>query len=72
MTFEEIVQEVSVLSFEQRKQLIDVIVDSFINRDSDLTSQHNILDFEGVGEHLRDMDAQAHVNQLRDEWDHRS
>ncbi|MFN8449612.1 MAG: hypothetical protein U0521_13760 [Anaerolineae bacterium] len=35
------------------------------------TKRHSILEFRGVGAHLRDMDAQKHVNQLRREWDNR-
>jgi hypothetical protein len=71
MTLEMIKEEIRTLSIEQRKQLIAYIVDSLTNSESEKT--HSILEFEGVGAHLRDdtLDAQEYVNQLRREWDHR-
>ncbi len=68
MTFEEIVQEIPKLPLDQRKLLINVLVDSLVESASRTRS---ILEFEGIGESLRDdMDAQDYVNQLRDEWNH--
>lgn len=69
MTLNDIITEVKTLSLEERQTLMHVIVDSFSVGE---TSQSTLKDFRGVGEHLQNMDAQAYVNQLRDEWDERS
>jgi hypothetical protein len=68
MTLEALVQEIKALPIEQRKQLVLAIFDSLTEEASTL---HSVLEFRGVAEHLRDMDAQAYVNQLRAEWDER-
>lgn len=69
MTLNEIITEVKSLSIEERQQLMHVIVDSFTPTE---TNTKSLRDFRGVAEHMRDMDAQEYVNQLRDEWDERS
>lgn len=71
MTLQEIVQEVHLLSLEERKELISILVDT-LTEPTPLARTRDILEFEGVGESLRgDIDAQEYVNQLRAEWDHR-
>ncbi len=69
MTLEMLVQEIKALPVEQRKQLVMVILDSLTADPSPAT--HNPLEFRGVAAHLRDMDAQEYVNELRREWDDR-
>ncbi len=66
MTLELIVQEMRSLPVEQRKQLVLAILDS-LTEDQPVKT-HRIQEFRGVAAHLRDMDAQAYVNQLRDEF----
>ena len=69
MSFETIVAEIKFLTPEQRKKLVSIILDTFLE---DYGRTRSILEFEGVGERLRDdQDAQEYVNQLRSEWDHR-
>lgn len=68
MTLQKVIQEVQSLSIEERKQLVMYIVDSLTD---ETEKPHDILEFRGIGEHLRDMDAQEYVNQLRSEWDQR-
>jgi hypothetical protein len=71
LTYEEIAQAVQTLTINERKQLIALIVDSLVGPLSEEKTR-NILEFEGIGEHLRDEeDAQEYVNRLRSEWDHR-
>jgi hypothetical protein len=71
MTFEAIVEEIQTLSVEERKALITVIVDS-LTEPLATTRTRSILEFEGIGERLRDdIDPQEYINQLRSEWDHR-
>ena len=72
MTYEELVEKVRELPIEQRKALINDIVDSLTTSQAvaeDILS--NILELRGAAAHLRDQDAQEYVNQLRSEWDHR-
>lgn len=69
MTLETLVETVKALPVEQRKQLVMAILDSFTEEQS--AKRHSILEFRGVGAHLRDIDAQEYVNQLRREWDER-
>jgi len=66
---ETIIEEVRTMSVGQRKQLVMLIMDSLTEEQPAKT--HSILEFEGIGAHLRDMDAQEYVNQLRAEWDDR-
>ncbi|MEO8608691.1 MAG: hypothetical protein ABI690_12450 [Chloroflexota bacterium] len=69
MTLEAIAQEIRALPLEARKQLVMLILDSLTEQQLEKT--HSIREFRGVGAHLRDVDAQEYVNQLRREWDDR-
>jgi hypothetical protein len=71
LTFEEISEQVRTLTIDERKKLINVIVESLV-REAQSEKTHSILEFEGVGAHLWDgIDAQGYVNQLPSEWDDR-
>ncbi len=69
MTLDTIIHEIRSLPVEDRKQLVMAILDSLTEEQPAKT--HSALEFRGVGAHLRDMDAQEYVNQIRAEWDHR-
>jgi len=69
MTLEALVQEIHMLPIAERKQLVMAILDSLTEEQPAKT--HSVLEFEGVAAHLRNMDAQEYVNQLRGEWDDR-
>ena len=69
MTLEALAQEIKALPVEQRKQLVMVILDSLTENPALKT--HRVQEFRGVAAHLRDMDAQEYVNELRREWDER-
>lgn len=70
MTFEQITTEIRHMSIQERKRLISVIVDT-LTEDKPARTR-SILEFEGVGERLRDgTDAQEYVDRLRSEWDER-
>ncbi|MBC7814559.1 MAG: hypothetical protein H7175_25615 [Burkholderiales bacterium] len=69
MTLDMLVEEIQSLSIKQRKQLVMAILDSLT--DEQPAKTRDIKEFRGVGAHLRDMDAQEYVNQLRSEWDER-
>ncbi len=70
MLFDQIVREIAYLSVDERKTLITLLIDS-LTVTAPAGARHNLLDYEGVGAHLRDQDAQDYVNRLRSEWDHR-
>jgi hypothetical protein len=68
MTMEQLIREIEHLSVEERKQLVTVIVDSLTNNTP--KRDRSILEFEGIGV-WDGKDAQAYINELRDEWSHR-
>ena len=71
MTLEDIVQEVRTLSVEERKQLIGMIVDMLTESPPE-KKKRSILEFEGLGAEIwKNIDTDAYINELRDEWDHR-
>jgi hypothetical protein len=65
VSLREIIQEVHTLSVDERKELVMIIMDSLADEHQ---KQHSLSEFRGIGEHLRDMDAQEYVNSLRAEW----
>jgi hypothetical protein len=70
MTLEQIATEIRQMSVDERKQLINIIVDTLIE-DKPIRSR-SILEFEGIGERLQNgTDAQEYIDQLRNEWDER-
>jgi hypothetical protein len=70
MTYNDLAAEVRQLSIQDRKRLIDEIIESLIQSNS--SKNRSLLEFEGAGKRLYDgKDAQDYVNELRQEWDHR-
>ena len=73
MTIQEMIQEARMLSVEERKQLIQALMD--IGNESEQTNRpkkRNLLELAGLGAEIWEgIDAQEYVNQLRSEWDHR-
>lgn len=73
MTLNEIIQEAQSLTTTERKKLIKALVDMIDQPERISLGKRSLRDFRGVGAHAYDgTDAQAYVNQLRDEWDDRS
>jgi hypothetical protein len=71
MTLDAIVEEIRALPVETRKQLITVIVDS-LTEASPRSYKHSLRELRGLGKEIwAGIDAQAYVNQERDEWDNR-
>ena len=72
MTIETMLEEIRVLSVEDRKRLIDLIVDTLPEEGSPSseTQRHSILELRGLGKEIWEgIDAQEYINQMRDEWD---
>ncbi len=69
MTLQEIAEQIRTLPVEERKQLVMVILDSLTEEQP--AKSGSIMDFKGVGAHLRDdsVDINQYLNELRDEWD---
>lgn len=69
MLREALIDEIRSLPVEDRKQLIKLIVDTLT--ESPLVRTRRLLEFEGIGQRLRDdgVAAQDYVNQLRSERD---
>lgn len=60
------------LSHDERKELLDLLVDTFVERGGQprMGKRRSILEFEGVGAEMwRGIDAQDYVNKLRREWE---
>lgn len=73
MSVQEMIREAQALSVEERKQLMKALVD-MLAEPPQVKPRHkrSLREFRGLGAHLYDgTDAQAHVNQLRNEWDER-
>ena len=70
MTLQEIIQEIPKLSAQERKDLIHLLVDSLAETGEIKT--HSLSELRGLGAEIWDgIDAQAYVDQLRDEWNDR-
>ena len=69
MTLQEIIAEAQKLSLEEREQLMDAIR-NLPDTKEEATIQYSLLDLAGLGAEIwKDVDAQAYIDQLRDEWD---
>lgn len=71
MAVNELISQIQALTIEERKQLLHMIVDT-LPENGAIVIERNLLDFRGVGAHLRTKDAQEYVSELRDAWDKRS
>lgn len=75
MTITDILEQAQTLSVHERKELAKLLIDSLEVQPSGSVeqAQHSILELAGLGADIwTGIDAQEYVNQLRDEWKHRS
>jgi hypothetical protein len=71
MTLQQVWAEAVTLNLDDRRELIKLLVDTLTESQS-LETKHDILEFVGVGAEMwGGVDAQAYVNELREEWDSR-
>jgi hypothetical protein len=71
MTLNEVWAEAMILPSDERRELIKRLVDTLTDSQT-VDEEYDILDFAGVGAEMwAGVDAQAYVNELRDEWDTR-
>ncbi len=68
MTVADVLEQVKALSPEERKELANLLIGLV---DLDTTSlQRRLSELRGVGKEIwQGVDAQAYVDQMRDEWD---
>jgi hypothetical protein len=72
MTIAEILQQARTLSVQERKELVELLVDSLDVPEAVPHQQRHLSDLRGLGKEIWDgVDAQEYVNQLRSEWDKR-
>jgi hypothetical protein len=74
MTLQELIREARELSVDEQKQLVKALLDLLAQPRTSLAQRtRSLREFRGIGASLYDgTDAQAHVNQMRDEWDEKS
>jgi hypothetical protein len=66
MTLHELIEEAQNLSFEERKELLKILIDSLELP----TPKRRVSELAGLGKEIwQGIDAQDYVNQMRDEWD---
>jgi hypothetical protein len=69
MTVAEIMEQAKILSTQERKELVKLLVDSLDIPEASV-EKHSILELAGLGKEIWEgIDAQEYVNQLRNEWD---
>lgn len=69
MTVFDIVEQAKVLSYQERKALVKLLIDTL---EEPAPEKHSILELAGLGKEVWEgIDAQEYVNQLRSEWNHR-
>lgn len=67
-------RHIKPLSLAERIRLIALTADDLVQGTTSAAEppKRSILELHGLGSELwRGLDAQEHINQLRDEWDHR-
>ncbi len=70
MSLREIIQEARSLPPDELKELMRALIEMM--PEDAAPRQRSITELRGLGKELwQGMDAQAYVNQLRSEWDHR-
>lgn len=72
MTIAEILQQAKILSVQERKELIKLLVDSLDVPEAGTRQQRRLSELRGLGKEIWEgIDAQKYVTQLRNEWDER-
>lgn len=72
MTVAEIIEQAKDLSYQERKELVKLLIDTLEVPASIPSRPRRITELRGLGKEIwAGIDAQAYVNQLRDEWDNR-
>jgi hypothetical protein len=74
MSLQEIKDLIPTLSHRERKELLELLVDSFVESGSQSPAQRkrSLHELRGLGKEIwQGVDAQEYIDQQRDEWDRR-
>lgn len=72
MTVAEIMEQAKTLSNQERKELVKLLIDTLEVSEAPPRQPRRLSELRGLGKEIwQGIDAQAYVNQLRSEWDHR-
>jgi hypothetical protein len=72
MTMAEILQQAKTLSMQERKELVELLVELLDVPEAALCQQRRLSELRGLGKEVWEgIDAQEYVDQLRNEWDER-
>jgi hypothetical protein len=72
VTIAEILQQAKTLSMYDRKELVKLLVDTLASPETAPRHQRHLSELRGLGKDIwQGIDAQAYVDQLRNEWDDR-
>jgi hypothetical protein len=71
MTLDALIREIRALPIEERKQLVMAILDTLTEEQP--SRKGSIMDFKGIGAPSGGeyTEADKHIRELREEWDHR-
>lgn len=73
MSLQEIISEVKTLSVDEQKQLAKTLVDILAEPREAVKGTHSLRELRGLGKELwSGIDAQAYIDQQRDEWDNQT
>ena len=74
MSLQEIKDLIPTLSHEERKELLNLLVDTFVEsgEPSPAGKKRSLRELRGLGKDIwQGIDAQIYIDQQRDEWDRR-
>lgn len=73
MSVMDILKEIRALPLEERRQLMKLMVDTLTDPDEQPTKKgRSLAELRGLGKEIwSGIDAQAYIDQQRDEWDQR-
>lgn len=72
MSVQDVLQDVRLLSLEERKELAKALVDLLVEPEPALPKQHRLRELRGLGKEVwADIDAQHYIDTQRNEWDNR-
>jgi hypothetical protein len=72
MTVAEVLEQAMALSFQERKELVKQLIDTFDAPVQVNPVQRRLSELRGLGKEIWEgVDAQEYVHQLRSEWDKR-
>ncbi len=73
MTLQQVLREAETLSREEQTQLIKLLLERILpSPDAQSKKAHSLRELRGLGKEIWEgVDAQAYINEQRDEWDKR-